>query len=43
MRNYQVIPPNPSAYFQSGQVIIKSGSSIDAGSVSLAIPEEAIV
>ncbi|MEG4044137.1 hypothetical protein [Microcoleus sp. Pol17_C1] len=43
MKNYQVIPPNPIGVFAGKASHIKSGSSIDAGSLSLAIPEEAIV
>ncbi|MEG4345615.1 hypothetical protein QUB70_20410 [Microcoleus sp. A003_D6] len=42
MRNYQVIPPNPIGVFPGKASHIKSGSSIDAGSLSLAIPDDAI-
>ncbi|MEG4587844.1 hypothetical protein QUA54_21885 [Microcoleus sp. MOSTC5] len=42
MRNYQAIPPNPIGVFPGKASHIKSGSSIGAGSVYLAIPDNAI-
>ncbi|MEG4391738.1 hypothetical protein [Microcoleus sp. BROC3] len=42
MKNYQAIPPTPICVFAGKASHIKSGSSIDACSLSLAIPEEAI-
>ncbi|MEG4859391.1 hypothetical protein QUB75_17825 [Microcoleus sp. K1-B6] len=43
MRNYQVIPPNPIGVFPDKASHIKSGSLIGAASLSLAIPDDAIV
>ncbi|WP_172190169.1 hypothetical protein [Microcoleus asticus] len=42
MRNYQVIPPNPIGVFPGKASHIKSGSSIGAVSLYLAIPDNAI-